>query len=69
MLYLCKLKDEGILFYYNRPARRFHWDALPKSPFQAVLIEAEWNAHSEQCEVVEWLRDQQGDPIVLVRFR
>ena len=69
-LYLCKLKDEGVLFYYNRPARRFHWDELPARPFHAVLIEAEWRQEkdSSRFEIVELLRDQQGDAIVLVRF-
>jgi hypothetical protein len=72
MLYLCKLKDEGLLFYYNRPARRFHWDAFPpRRPLHALLIEAEWRQtlDRELFDVLEWLRDQQGDPIALVRFR
>jgi hypothetical protein len=70
-LYLGKLKDEGVLFYYGRPARRFAWERPPKGAVYALLIEAEWRPHGsmERFEVVEWLRDQQGDPIVLVRFR
>jgi len=71
MLYLCKLKDEGVLFYYARPARRLHWETLPaESAFYALLIEAEWRAgkDSGSFDTVEWLHDQQGDAIVLVRF-
>jgi Dolichyl-phosphate-mannose-protein mannosyltransferase len=69
-LYLGKLKDEGVLFYYNRPVRRLH--VAPQSPraCYAVLIEAEamHAARSGRFEVIERLKDQQGDPIILVRF-
>ncbi len=70
-LYLCKLKDEGVLFYYGRLGRRFQWEHPPKEGSYALLIESEWRAHaaSSRFDVVEWLCDQQGDPIVLVRFR
>jgi 4-amino-4-deoxy-L-arabinose transferase-like glycosyltransferase len=70
-LYLCKLKDEGVLFYYGRPARRFTWERPPDGTGFALLIEAEYRARAStgRFDVIEWLRDQQGDPIVLVRFR
>ena len=70
-LYLAKIKDEGILFYYNRPARRFHWDDPPSGGFYALLIEAEWHLarDSGRAEVIEWLTDQQGGRIFLARFR
>lgn len=70
-LYLCKLKDEGVLFYYGQPAKRFTWERLPGPGSYALLIEAEWREQSasRRLEAVEWLRDQQGDPVVLVRIR
>lgn len=70
-LYLCKLKDEGVLFYFGRPARRFTWKHPPELAVYALLIEAEWRAHASmnRFEVIAWLRDQQGDAIVLVKFR
>ena len=43
ILYLCRLKDEGVLFYYGRPARRFTFDQPPvEGPFYALLLDAEW---------------------------
>jgi hypothetical protein len=66
ILYLCKLKDEGIMFYYGRPVRKL----TQHRPCFAVLIESEWQER-QQCgnvEALRWLRDQQGDPIVLVRL-
>ena len=44
-LYLCDLKDEGILFYYGRPARRLeNLDRLSEDgrPRYCVLTAAEW---------------------------
>ena len=68
-LYLCDLKDEGILFYYGRPARRV--DDLADlagggKPAYCVLTAAEWQARP----VAPLLRltDEQGDPIVLGRM-
>jgi 4-amino-4-deoxy-L-arabinose transferase-like glycosyltransferase len=71
ILYLCKLKDEGILFYYNRPARRFQWENPVEEKSFALLIESEWRQWSESghFDLVERFRDQQGAPIYLVRFR
>jgi len=68
-LYLGKLKDEGILFYYNRPARRLQ-HAPAGQPFYAVLIETETRqaALAGRFETLLSLKDQQGDPIILVRF-
>jgi 4-amino-4-deoxy-L-arabinose transferase-like glycosyltransferase len=68
-LFLCKLKDEGVLFEYGRSAQRFAWERPPNSCAYALLIEAEWQAHQSRLEVIAWLSDQQGDKIVLVRFR
>jgi 4-amino-4-deoxy-L-arabinose transferase-like glycosyltransferase len=82
-LYLCRLKDEGILFYYSRchpPAdldrivRRLPGpEALLSTGELAygIVTEAEWQRGPlrERAEVVQRLRDQQGDPILLVRVR
>ncbi len=68
-LYLDRLKDEGVLFYYARPARRFRDGAFPAGAGYAVFNEAEWRQLSDsgRFEAVEWLRDQQGGSFVLVR--
>jgi 4-amino-4-deoxy-L-arabinose transferase-like glycosyltransferase len=72
-LYLCHLKDEGILFYYGRPARRladFH--SLPRDrPAYLLLTEAEWRAWPgpEPAEVVLEMTDEQGAAIYLVAVR
>jgi 4-amino-4-deoxy-L-arabinose transferase-like glycosyltransferase len=68
-LYLCDLKDEGILFYYGRPARRVaNWDDLAahEKPIYCILTAAEWT--TRPTPVVLRLRDEQGDPIVLARL-
>jgi hypothetical protein len=68
-LHLFKLKDEGIMFYYGRPARKLHNPHdLPRGGY-AVLIEQEWNDRAAfgEIELVRWMYDQQGDPLILVR--
>jgi 4-amino-4-deoxy-L-arabinose transferase-like glycosyltransferase len=70
-LYLLRLKDEGVLFYFGRPALRLHHpSALPSGAF-AVLIQQEWEDRSlfGHLELIHWMRDQQGDPLILVRAR
>ncbi len=67
-LYALKLKDEGITFYYARPVRKLtDVRELPPGAF-AVLIRQERDdpAFAHLVPVRE-LRDQQGDPIWLVR--
>lgn len=71
-LYLFRLKDEGILFYYGRPALRLTGpEQLPSpgEPVYCILNLAEWRqwGPSRAAEVVRHLADEQGDPIVLVR--
>jgi 4-amino-4-deoxy-L-arabinose transferase-like glycosyltransferase len=73
MLYLFRLKDEGILFYYGRPARRLPAPAwLPASDGAAycLLTASEYQvwANSRNAEVLLQLRDEQGGPIVLARM-
>jgi 4-amino-4-deoxy-L-arabinose transferase-like glycosyltransferase len=72
-LYLCRLKDEGILFYYGRPARRVPDVAqVPssKEPVRGLLTEREWQQWpaSRPARVLLRLRDEQGEPIVLVEW-
>ena len=71
-LYLSQLKDEGILFYYRRTARRLESFAqLPSSaaPVYCLLDNSEWRDWqlSGTTVVVERMRDEQGDPILLVQ--
>jgi 4-amino-4-deoxy-L-arabinose transferase-like glycosyltransferase len=68
-LHVFRLKDEGVMFYYNRPAVRLRDPrALPPGAF-AVLIRQEWDDRAAfgHLQLVDWLRDQQGDPLILVR--
>ncbi len=66
-LYLGRVKDEGILFYYNRPARCFLDNSLPSArPIYALLIEAE--LPNLQGEITAQLHDQQGAALILVRI-
>ncbi len=69
ILYLCDLKDEGILFYYGRPALRVDTlDDLFKTATAryCVLTAAEWKARPGPA--LAHLLDEQGDPIVLTRI-
>ena len=70
-LYLFRLKDEGVMFYYGRPARRLHDPRHLPRPGYAVLIRREWDDRAAfgGAEPVRWMYDQQGDPLVLVRTR
>ena len=71
-LYLCGVKDEGLLFYSGRPARRLRnltllpWTA---EPLYCVMRETEWRQWhvSRPAQRLESFTDQQGTPLVLVR--
>jgi hypothetical protein len=70
-LYLCRLKDEGIMFYYGRPVRRvsgFGKFLSPTEPMYCMLEAQEWRAWPADfpADVVCRMHDQQGAPIVLV---
>jgi hypothetical protein len=72
-LYLFRLKDEGIMFYYGRPVRRLPAiKHLPSSgePLYCILEKSEWESydHSRPANTLLWLRDEQGAEIVLVRI-
>ncbi len=68
-LFVLKLKDEGVMFYYARPASRLaDVRTLPPGAF-AILIRQEWEDRAAfgHLELVSCMNDQQGDPIYLVR--
>ncbi|QDU22257.1 ArnT family glycosyltransferase [Urbifossiella limnaea] len=68
-LYLLKLKDEGVLFYYGRPSRKLSSPAQLPQGAHVALIEAEWREWeaNRTGELVRWMYDQQGDPLILAR--
>ncbi len=68
-LYLFKLKDEGVMFYYARPAVRLNHPRELSTGAFAVLIRQEWEDRAAfgPLELVCWMHDQQGDPLILVR--
>jgi 4-amino-4-deoxy-L-arabinose transferase-like glycosyltransferase len=71
ILYLCRLKDEGVLFYYGRPARRVSRVEVRDGPLiYVLLLDAEWDGrrYVGRAEHVAELRDQQQAPIHLVRL-
>src|SRR5262249_12371341 len=73
-LYLFGFKDEGILFYFARSARRLADPLhLPSDSelVYCILTGREWDhwPWRDATEVVEHLKDEQGALIVLVRVR
>jgi hypothetical protein len=72
-LYLFRLKDEGIMFYYGRPVRRLPGPAQLTSsnePLYCILDDGEWRTwpSSRPAEMLLRMPDEQGDPIVLARI-
>jgi hypothetical protein len=68
-LYVLKLKDEGVTFYYARPAVKLSDPrAVPAGGF-ALLIRQEWQDRAAfgHLKLVCCMSDQQGAPIYLVR--
>jgi hypothetical protein len=82
-LYLFRLKDEGVMFYYarchpdgaaDRVVRRLHrTEDLPSTAelVYCILSEDEWLAWDRRrpAEVLSRLTDQQDAPIVLIAVR
>jgi 4-amino-4-deoxy-L-arabinose transferase-like glycosyltransferase len=68
-LYVLKLKDEGVTFYYGRPVEKLKDAAALPPGGCALLIRQEWEARAAfgPLELVCCMNDQQGDPIYLVR--
>jgi 4-amino-4-deoxy-L-arabinose transferase-like glycosyltransferase len=68
-LHLYKLKDEGVLFYFGRPAKRLHEpEPIPPGGY-ALLLQLEWDQRRDNGDLrlVRGLYDQQHDPIYLVK--
>ncbi len=67
-LHLSQLKDECLLFYFDRPARRV--TQFPHRPgMWCLLTQQEWDNHSEQFEWCAELRDSQNHPLILGQVR
>jgi 4-amino-4-deoxy-L-arabinose transferase-like glycosyltransferase len=66
ILHLHRLKDEGLLFYYGRPARRVSGAALEPGAWM-LLTEEEWRAFRAAVELRAELLDGQGAPLRLTR--
>jgi 4-amino-4-deoxy-L-arabinose transferase-like glycosyltransferase len=68
-VYLFKLKDEGVMFYYGRSAIRARDPhSLPPGAV-AILIRQEWEDRTAfgHLHLLHCMNDQQGDPIYLVQ--
>jgi hypothetical protein len=71
-LYLSRLKDEGIMFYYRRPVLRVpDLDQLPSSDgsVYCILDKTEAQHIPPHTQALLHLTDEQGDPITLIRRR
>jgi hypothetical protein len=68
-LYLLGVKDEGILFYYGRPARRIDEPGQLPGESWCLLTARQWRRWPQDrpTALVRDLRDEQGEPLVLVR--
>jgi 4-amino-4-deoxy-L-arabinose transferase-like glycosyltransferase len=72
-LYLFRLKDEGIMFYYRRPVIRLAGpEELPSSaePLYCIVTEDEWQRWpgDRRAEAVLHMHDEQDEPIVVIRM-
>ena len=72
-LYVFRLKDEGIMFYYGRGVCRLHNPSLlpsSRKPSYCILDESEWSEWGRlpEAHLVKRLADGQGQPIFLVRM-
>ncbi len=68
-IYLCRLKDEGLLFYCGRPARRLTAPQQLPAGGWCLLTGGEWQSWPRDVPAVPMaeLRDGQGAALVLVR--
>jgi 4-amino-4-deoxy-L-arabinose transferase-like glycosyltransferase len=70
-LYIDKLKEDGVLFYYARPVQRWRGSfPLPPGAYLA-LIASEWEPWQQRGSIrlVARLQDQQGDPLIIVQYQ
>jgi 4-amino-4-deoxy-L-arabinose transferase-like glycosyltransferase len=71
-LYLYRLKDETLLFYYGRPVRRISEPLLLPAgpePVYCIVTEQEWARWDGDATIVRRLADSQGEPVLLVLVR
>jgi 4-amino-4-deoxy-L-arabinose transferase-like glycosyltransferase len=71
VLYVDKLKDDGVMFYYGRSVCRWRGSSPLTQGAYLALTSSEWDQWSQQGRVclVQRLRDQQGDPLIVARWR
>ena len=68
-LYIGRLKDEGVMFYYGRPARRLMQTETAIAGTYLALIEQEWQTMQDRVVLLARVNDQQGAIIYVVRMR
>ena len=71
-LYLFRLKDECLLFYYGRPTQRLADPLLLPTSSELVyciLTDSEWQQWPGNATIVTRLTDSQGAPVLLVQVR
>lgn len=71
-LYLFRVKDESLLFYYGRPARRLADPLLlpaEPEPVYCIVTESEWRQWPGDATILQRLSDSQGDPVLLLQVR
>jgi 4-amino-4-deoxy-L-arabinose transferase-like glycosyltransferase len=67
-LYLCGVKDEGLMFYFNGPVRRWSGECTdPRGQYVLYSQPAWYREVGSSCHrsVLAHLRDAQGDPLIL----
>ena len=71
-LYLFRVKDESLLFYYGRPARRLADPLLLPAGSELVyciVTESEWRQWPGDATILCRVSDSQGEPVLLVQVR
>ena len=68
-LYIGRLKDEGVMFYYGRPVRRSPRFGTEPAGTCLALIEPEWLEVRHRVVLLDSVRDQQGALIYVVRVK
>jgi 4-amino-4-deoxy-L-arabinose transferase-like glycosyltransferase len=66
-IYLCRLKDEGVLFYAHRATRRVADLEQVPAGGMALLTAQEWQEQRKCFTEEARLRDEQGDPLVMAK--
>ena len=69
-LYLFRVKDEGLLFYYGRPVRRLADPLLLPStsePVYCIVTEQEFPQLQDRADIVRRVTDSQGETVLLIK--